>query len=141
VIEASSDNTDAPTPPSAAAIRARYWARIKNPRSLLDLLTGKINLTKLAGGLARATQKDGSNGLACRVAEALCNSDCAMKILIAQRDTTAMAFMGVWKEQYFAPLRQRANVTLAIADTASHSFADEKAKAWLLEQIFEELRG
>lgn len=40
VIEASGQTADEPTPPSAAAVRARYWARLENPRSLLDLLTG-----------------------------------------------------------------------------------------------------
>jgi exosortase A-associated hydrolase 1 len=141
VLEPSSENADAPAQPSSAAIRARYWARIKNPRSLLDLITGKINISKLANGLARASQKDGPNDLANRIADALCNSNCATKILLARRDTTAMAFMAAWKEPGFAPLRERANVSLAIADTASHSFADEHANAWLLEQLFGHLRG
>jgi exosortase A-associated hydrolase 1 len=138
VIETATTD-DSPTPPSAAAIRARYWARIKNPRSLFDLFTGKINLTKLAGGLVRATQKSGPNGLADRIAAALLATDIPIKILIARRDTTAMAFMGVYNGPAFAPLRQRSSVTLAITDSASHSFADVEAKSWLHEQIAAEL--
>jgi exosortase A-associated hydrolase 1 len=138
VIESTASD-DSPTPPSAAAIRARYWARIKNPRSLLDLLTGKINVKKLAGGLVRATQKSDPNGLADRIAAALLATDIPIKILIARRDTTAMAFMGVWNCPAFASLRQRSTVSLATTDSASHSFADVEAKSWLHEQIATEL--
>ncbi len=140
VIEATGSN-DAPTPPSAAAIRARYWDRIKNPRSLVDLLTGKINLAKLAGGLARAAQKSAPNALADRIAAALAITNIPVKILIARRDTTAMAFMDVWNKPTFAPVRQRSSVELAIADTASHSFADVTAKQWLHDQIASQFQG
>lgn len=140
VIEVAAAQTDAPTPPSAAAIRARYWARIKNPRSLLDLLTGKINLAKLVGGLARAAQQSGPNRLADQLATALSASNVPVKILIAKRDTTAMAFMGEWNGPGFAALRQRADIQLASTDTASHSFADERAKSWLLAKVIAELQ-
>lgn len=139
VIEQASD--DAPTPPSAAAIRSRYLSRLKNPRSMLDLLTGKVDLRKLVGGLARAAQKDLPTGLAGRIADALAASDIPIAILIAERDTTAMAFMGAWKDDSFAPLRGRRDITLAAYETASHSFADPEAKAWLLDRIGYVLRG
>jgi len=41
------DQADAQPPPSA--IRARYAAKLWNPRELLRLLTGKVSLAKLAG--------------------------------------------------------------------------------------------
>jgi exosortase A-associated hydrolase 1 len=131
VIENSAE--DAPTAPSASAIRARYWNRLKNPRSLIDLFTGKINLTKLAGGIAKAAQGDKPSGLATRIAEALTGSSTPATILIAERDTTAMAFMAAWKDAAFDPVRSRAST--AICPTASHSFADPAAKAWLFGQI------
>jgi exosortase A-associated hydrolase 1 len=130
---------DSPTPPSASAIRARYWARIKNPRSLIDLLTGKIDLKKLAGGLVSAAQKSGPNGLADRIAAGLAAAEIPIKILIARRDTTAMAFMGVWNSVSFARVRQRDTINLASIDTASHSFVDVESKSWLQEQIAAEL--
>jgi exosortase A-associated hydrolase 1 len=139
VIEGQAD--DAPTPPSAAAIRARYWARLKNPRSLIELLTGKIDLQKLAGGLARATQKDAPTGLAGKLAEALAASTIPAAILIAERDTTAMAFMAAWKDASFDAVRARSDVTLASFPTASHSFTDTAAKAWLNDRIGYVLRG
>jgi exosortase A-associated hydrolase 1 len=134
VIEAASDN-DAPVAPSAAAIRARYLARLKNPRSLIDLLTGRIDLGKLAGGLKKAAQREAATGLAQRLAAALPASDRAAHILVAARDTTALAFMGYWKSGLFDAARETGHVQLASFDTASHSFADAAAKEWLYTQI------
>ncbi len=131
VIEASGE--EGPTRPSAAAIRSRYWNRLKNPRSLLDLLSGKIDLKKLAGGLVRAAQQEKPSGLAARVADALSAASIPATILIAERDTTAMAFMTAWQDQAFATVR--AKTALRSFATASHSFADAASKTWLLDQI------
>ncbi len=135
VIETISAEPDAPTPPSAAAIRARYWARLKNPRSLLDLLTGKIDLRKLVRGLAKAAQKQTPSGLAGRLAGALAHTALPIHILIAERDTTALAFMGAWKTPLFDDVRAKADIELIVIDTASHSFADAASKAQLYEQM------
>jgi len=136
VIEAASDESnDAPTPPSAAAIRSRYWARLKNPRSLIDLFTGKIDLKKLSGGLAKAAAKEEVSGLALRLGNALETASLPVHILIAERDTTALAFMGAWRSEAFAKLRAQSNVELSAVNTPSHSFVDDKSKAWLAEQI------
>lgn len=139
VIENAGDE-DA-TPPTASAIRARYWNRLKNPRSLIDLFTGKIDLKKLAGGLAKAAQSEKPSGLAERLAGALSTSPIPAAILIAERDTTAMAFMAAWKDKGFHAVRARENTTLTSFSTASHSFADVAAKHWLLDRIGYILRG
>ncbi len=120
---------------NTASIRARYWARIKNPRSLLDLLTGRIDLRKLANGLAKASAKAQPSGLATRLAQALTETSVAADILIAARDTTALAFMAEWKGSAFDSVRTAANVRLTSVDTASHSFADAASGHWLLSQI------
>jgi exosortase A-associated hydrolase 1 len=124
-----------PTLPSATAIRARYWARLKSPRSLIDLLTGKIDLGKLAGGLRRAAMKDGAGGLAVQIASALADSQTPATILLAKRDTTALAFRSHWNNAAFAPARRRADVKLEEIDSASHSFADTASADWLRTQI------
>ena len=123
------------TPPTNAAVRARYWNRLKSPRSLIDLFTGKINLRKLAGGLVKAAQTDKPNGLAERLAQALSDSALPATFLIADRDTTALAFMASWNSNAFADVKTRQAVTLHSCQTASHSFADAQAKAWLLSRI------
>ncbi len=139
VIEAQAMASDAPTPPSAAAIRARYWARLKNPRSLIDLFTGKINLKKLIGGLARATKSEAPSGLAERMAAALKGSTLPLSLLIAERDSTAMAFMAAWKTTLFEGSRGKAE--LASVATASHSFADPDSRTWLYDRVGFVLRG
>lgn len=126
---------DAAPAPNADAIRARYWARLKNPRSLIDLLSGKIDLRKLASGLASAARKQPVSGLAEDLATALARSVVPTTVLIAQRDTTAMAFMGAWQSGIFADVRARPDVRLAQFDTASHGFADAASRHWLFEQI------
>jgi exosortase A-associated hydrolase 1 len=135
VIEAPQQQEDTPTTPSAAAIRARYWARIKNPRSLLDLFTGKINIGKLMGGLAKASRSEAPSRLAGRMADVLTASTAPMAILIAERDTTALAFMAAWKSPLFADVRNRADVKLASLASASHSFANEAARDWLYDRV------
>lgn len=133
VIENASD--EASTPPTSAAVRARYWNRLKNPRSFVDLLTGKINLRKLAGGLVKATKTDKPTGLAERLAQSLANSPLPTTLLIADRDTTALAFMSAWNSSAFADVKTRQSIALHSCPTASHSFAEAQAKAWLLNSI------
>jgi exosortase A-associated hydrolase 1 len=142
VIEASSEpaGIDAPTAPSAAAIRARYWNRLKNPRSIFDLLTGKIDLKKLAGGLAKAAVKEEASGLSLRIAERLAATTQPVCVLIARHDTTAISFMAAWHGGVFSNVRQRSNITLQATGSASHSFADQAAKTWLYGQIEAMLR-
>ncbi len=134
VIEAA-QSEEATTPPTAAAIRARYWARLKNPRSVIDLLTGKIDLKKLAGGLAKAAHKEAPSGLAAGLAEALTSTTLPVHILIAERDTTALAFMGAYKGRLFEAVRGRPNITLSTVQSASHSFADAMSRDWLTGEI------
>jgi exosortase A-associated hydrolase 1 len=133
VIEAAASGL--PNSPPAAAIRARYCSRLKNPRSLIDLLTGKINIKKLAGGIVSATRPEQASNLAKQIASTLTVSPVPTKIVIARGDTTALAFMAAWHSTMFGQVRARANITLHQCDTASHSFADAAAKTWLLAQV------
>jgi exosortase A-associated hydrolase 1 len=126
---------DAPHTPSAAAIRARYLARIKNPRTLIDMIMGKIDLKKLISGLIKASKKNVPSNLATRVATALKECHIPVRLLIAKRDTTALEFMGTWFGEGCSAARSKANISLSIIDSASHSFADAGAKAWLIDQI------
>ena len=126
---------EASTPLTSAAVRTRYWNRLKNPSSMIDLFTGKINLRKLAGGLLKAAQSDMPTGLAERIATALTTSPLPSMILLADRDTTALAFMSAWNSTAFTDVRSRHEITLQSCSTASHSFADAAAKAWLLDRI------
>ena len=92
-------------------------------------------MRKLASGLAKASKKEAASGLAARLAEALASSDQPIGILLAKRDTTALAFAGAWRDSIFDKVRQKPTITLAEVDSASHSFADSTAKQWLIAQI------
>lgn len=121
--------------PPAAAIRSRYIEKLKNPRELLRLFTGGVNIRKLVSGLIKASAKQSQPpaGLPARLADALGASETPTTILLAKADNTALAFADHWKGDAFAPARTRC--TLDTCDTDSHSFARPQDKAWLTERV------
>lgn len=123
--------------PPPAAIRARYAARLKDPRQWLRLVTGGVNLLKLAKGLNKISQVSSDHApLALRLAGAL--EQCApAKILLARGDNTAIAFLEAWNGPAFESTRARTAV--AICETDSHSFAHPADKQWLFECVAEAL--
>ncbi|MFA6115702.1 MAG: hydrolase 1, exosortase A system-associated [Sphingomonas sp.] len=123
--------------PAAAAIRARYAEKLRNPKEVLRLLRGGVNISKVFGGLRKisAAAPPAPDGLATRLFDALAASTIPVTILLARRDNTAIAFRKHWEA---APL---AHVTLREYDTDSHSFATQADKQWLFEQIEAALAG
>ena len=128
-IEASDDL------PPAAAIRSRYVEKLKNPRELLRLLTGGVNIRKLISGLIKASSKSfqAPQSLPARLAAALNATAIPVTILLAKADNTALAFADHWKTEPFAPARARC--LLETCDTDSHSFARPLDKAWLTQCV------
>lgn len=130
---AEMEEGDDPALPPASAIRARYLSRLRDPRSLLRLLKGEIDLAKLARGLTalgRRKPPPAPTSLAARIDAALAASACPVTILLATGDRTAQAF---------AENCHPASVPVERLDSASHSFAGEDA-AWLAERILTVLR-
>ena len=117
---------DAPSAPPPAALRQRYLAKLANPREVLRLLTGGVNLAKLLGGLRRAAAAPVQSGLAAQMAEALARCTCPVTILLAAGDRTAQMFEAVWP---------KADPRIQCHASAGHSFAGEAAQAWLLERL------
>ena len=106
---------DADPLPPAAAIRAGYAARLKQPSEWRRLLTGGVDLGKLARGLAQVARTPAAPaGLAVRVVAAIAAWGDRATVVLAEGDATAIA--------YAAAARGRAITTLTIP-TASHSFA------------------
>ena len=112
--------------PPAAAIRARYAEKLKDPREWLRLARGGVNLRKLADGLTKVSQKQSkqAGGLAVQMRESLAASRIPTTFLLAARDNTAIAFRDAWCDADFIT-----------HDTDSHSFAREGNAAWLEERI------
>lgn len=118
-----SDSHDAPPP---AAIRARYMAKLKNPRELLRLLTGKVSLTKLVGGLAQSAKRSAPTNLAGEIEQGLARFPGPVRILIAERDRTGQAFLAGW---------QARDARIQRCEGANHAFAEAHAREWLLAQL------
>lgn len=122
------------TPPPAA-IRARYAERMRDPRQWLRLLSGGVNLRKLARGLGAitATPPKGADDLAMGMSASLNDTRVPLTILLAERDNTAIAFRDAWTGDAFDALRER--VPTHLCPTDSHSFASASDKAWLRAQL------
>jgi exosortase A-associated hydrolase 1 len=123
--------------PPAAAIKARYLERIRDPKAWIGLLTGSINLRKTVSGLLKISQTKPVSGLAARVAQGLAGFDGPVTILLANRDATALAFASEWESEVFASARSRDTIGLTRIDSASHSFASDADYQKLYDSVIE----
>ncbi|KPF93548.1 esterase [Novosphingobium sp. AAP83] len=127
------DGEEAPQAMPAAAIRSRYLAKLTNPREVLRLLTGGVNLAKLAKGLrGAAATKATPSGLMAEMQAGLAAFAGPVAILLARGDRTAQMFEAAWNTT--DPRIQR-------IDSASHSFSDDAAREWLFARLVEMLEG
>ena len=118
---------------SPAAIRARYGAKLRDPREWLRLASGKVALGKLARGLGRAARAEPeATSLAQAMAAGLAAFEAPVRLLVAERDRTGQAFLAGW---------DKADPRLAHCSGASHAFVEPDARKWLFEQLMEALRG
>jgi exosortase A-associated hydrolase 1 len=125
------EHDDGALPPDA--IRARYAEKLKNPKELVRLATGKVSLRKLAGGLGKALKPAAPpTSLAQEMAEGLNRFDGPVRLLVAERDRTGQAFLGGW---------DAADDRLFRCPGASHAFVEPAARHWLFEQIVAALNG
>ncbi len=125
--------------PPAAAIKARYAERLKDPRSWVRLFTGAVDLRKLAGGLFKMAAPQAPASLPGRVADGIASFPGPLSILLAERDGTALAFAGEWKGSAFETARNRADLSVRKLDSASHSFANDPDYAALKSVIISAL--
>lgn len=127
---ASAPATD-PMPPSA--LRAHYLRRITSPRAWLRLLTGKVEVGKMAASLVESAMPDGpQSGLSQRMSEGLARFEGQVSILLAERDRTAQAFLANW---------DKGDQRIRRCPDASHSFAEAQARIWLQGQLLAALRA
>ncbi len=114
-----------------AALRSRYLAKLKDPRELLRLLGGKIDLRKLLQGLKASAAAPVGSVLAREIATGLAGFGGKVTILLASADRTAQMFEASWPKN--DPRIQR-------LEGASHSFSGEAAQVWLTERLIEAAR-
>ena len=113
--------------PPPAAIRARYADKLRDPKELVRLATGKVSLRKLAGGLKRAVRPaPPPTTLAQEMRTGLDAFDGPVSLLIAERDRTGQAFLAAWADD---------DERLKRCPGASHAFVEPASREWLFEQI------
>ena len=113
----------------AGAIRARYLAKLASPREVLRLLTGGVNLAKLAQGLRAASRPaQAPSSLVEAMKAGLSAFTGPVHILLATHDRTAQLFEAAWP---------RDGCRIARIDSASHSFSDHAAREWLFARLIE----
>jgi exosortase A-associated hydrolase 1 len=128
--DGEAEETGEPALPPASAIRARYLARLKDPKSLLRLVKGEVDFRKLFRGLSALKAPAAAaapDGLAARIDHAVAELGPPATILLATGDRTAQAFM----ENCPAALDRALVEHLA---SPSHSFAGDDGD-WLFQRI------
>ena len=120
--------------PPAAAIRARYAAKLRDPREWLRLIRGGVDIGKLFRGLSKASKnKSKVSQPASRFTAALAETQIPVTILLASGDNTAIAFAD-------AVDAVTLGARVETLDSASHSFASQADKDWLFERVSDALR-
>lgn len=119
--------------PPPEAVRARYAEKLKNPKELARLVTGKVDLGKLARGIAKAAlPKSGPSSLAQEMKAGLETFDGPVRILLADADRTAQAFASTWDS---------ADERVAYCKGATHAYVEPDAREWLYQQLLAALRA
>lgn len=120
-----------PMPPSV--LRRHYLKRLTDPRALWRLLTGRVQVTKMAASLIDAARTDMPAGpLARQMSDGLRQFNGPVTILLAENDRTAQVFLANW---------DKADPRLRQCPGASHSFVEPQARIWLQGQILAALRS
>ncbi len=135
--------TDTPPTHSPAMIRARYWTKIRNPDTYLELAKGKINLRNTIKNINQLSKKEKINNISIQLYQALSDQvdqGCQLNFLLAKGDRAAQGFLTKWDSKEFSTLRNNPQVTMSLYDTSSHSFAEPAAKKWLFTNILSALK-
>lgn len=128
-----SDETDplAQMPPSS--IRKRYLKKLTDPREVVRLAKGGVNLTKLARGLARSVRPAAPpSSLAEDMRDGLASFTGPVRILLATADRTAHSFEAEWDAH---------DPRIHRCEGAGHAYSEAEHRAWLEAQVLAALRA
>lgn len=128
----SASEGDAAAPPPAA-IRARYIEKLKNPREVMRLVSGGVNLRKLSNGVIRALRAaPPPSSLAQDMAQGLARFSGEVRILLATADRTAQVFETAWDSS---------DLRIRRCEGAGHAYVEPQHRDWLEAQILSALRA
>jgi len=117
---------------SGAALRAHYRRRLASGATLKRLVRGDVSWRGLVGGLKIAAAPSPANPLAEAMAAGLARFAGPVRILLADGDRTADAFLGHW---------DRTDPRLRHCAGADHGFLAPDAADWMFSQLAELLRA
>ena len=121
---------DGPAPEEA---RLRYAAKLREPRELLRLFTGKVDFGKLFSGLKSIVRtRSTASNLVDDMARGIVAASKPVTILLAEDDRTARMFDRHWT----GPTDD-----IERCAGASHAYVEPHAYAWLRAQILRRLRA
>ncbi|MCT2558761.1 hydrolase 1, exosortase A system-associated [Tsuneonella sp. YG55] len=121
------------TVPPPAAVRARYADKLRNPREVLRLFSGGVNLGKLARGIVQAARPGAPRStLAREIAAGLAAFQGPARIVLASADRTAQAFEAGWPQEDERVVR---------CAGATHAWVEPDAKVFLEGELLAMLRG
>lgn len=127
--DTGADDANAPPP---AAIRARYLEKLKSPREIGRLLSGGIDLRKLARGLAQSIGPAAPpSTLAQELRDGLANYVGEVRFLLATADRTAQVFESAW---------DKTDPRIRRCEGAGHAYVDPAHRNWLEAEILAALR-
>jgi exosortase A-associated hydrolase 1 len=119
--------------PPPAAIKQHYRRQMFSLSSWKRLLTGAISIPKLLKGLAKIGRARPST-LAGEIAAAMERSRLPAQLILATRDSTAVAAEAEWRSPAFRRLRE-ANPPPSGIDSDSHTFSRPGDEAALLAAV------
>lgn len=123
---------DDATPPPAM-LRARYAEKLRNPREIARLLSGGVDLGKLAHGLARALRTGpAAPSLAKEMQAGLSGFAGDVRILLASADRTAQMFEAVW---------DKTDPRIRRCEGSGHAYVEPEHRDWLKAEILAALRA
>lgn len=119
--------------PPPSAVRSRYADKLKNPRELLRLVTGKVSLRKLLRGLKQAIRPQSvPSSLSQEVQRGLAQFTGPVSILLAGNDRTAQVFSERWNPN---------DTRTKTCKGADHAYSGAASSGWLQQQLLEALRN
>ena len=130
-IEDGEDEGDTPRH-APEAIRARYAEKLKDPREIMRLLRGGVDLGKLVRGVKQSLRPaPAPSTLAQAMQAGLAQYDGRVSILLATADRTAQLFEAAW---------DRSDPRIARCEGAGHAYVEPHHRAWLETQLLAALR-
>jgi exosortase A-associated hydrolase 1 len=123
------DTAEAP----AEVVRDHYRRRLADPAAIRRLLTGKVAIGGLVRSLFAAMRPAPAApaGLAQEIARGLSGFAGEIRLLVATRDRTGLAFLANW---------DKADTRLRLCAGATHSYVEPEAQDWLLAQVLDVLQ-